>query len=43
VIKFPPVFSNVDANIKKYHAKLEVELKKYREKEKAMYAGMFGK
>ena len=32
-----------DTNIKKYHAKLEVELKKYREKEKAMYAGMFGK
>jgi hypothetical protein len=41
VIKFSFVCSNVDANLKKYHTKLELELKKYREKEKAKYAGMF--
>ncbi|XP_028409630.1 tetratricopeptide repeat protein 9C-like [Dendronephthya gigantea] len=32
-----------DANIKKYEIKVEQELKKYREKEKIMYAGMFAK
>ncbi|CAB4001215.1 Tetratricopeptide repeat 9C [Paramuricea clavata] len=32
-----------DANIKKYLSKLQQELNKYREKQKAMYAAMFKK
>ena len=37
------MFSSIDSNIIKYQTALKQQLKKQREKEKAIYAGMFDK